>query len=309
LKKKNNQLQELEDELKEGNTEYQKLININEKLKTDISFLEKKLEEYEKEIDYHKGEKENYEDEIKKLQNDIENNLKEIESLKNIIEQYKEEVSNLNAELDQYENESKMMDNEIKTLKEKIIELNKIIEDLKNQISELKSKIVPEKDPCEKFCDLYKNFSKRNTMPQEIDMIVGMHLSKQEKNNQKKYNNLLEVQDRLKKRIADLTGELNNYKHCKKSCSDLVDHKIDFELNTHRTYELNNENKSQIMEDDDDDIQPNSYRNYANKENYSNNNKITRKVDLGTTTQQVGNTIITTKTTQISYKRKRGGNQ
>ena len=200
-----------------------------------------------------------------------------------------------------------MMDNEIKELKEKIIELNNIIEDLKNQISELKTKIVPEKDPCEKFCDLYKNFSKRNTMPQEIDMIVGMHLSKQEKNNKKKYNNLLEVQDRLKKRIADLTGQLNTYKNCKKCQNDLEDHKIDFELNTHRTYEINNDNKSQILEDED--IQTNSYRKYGNKENYCNNNNITRKVDLGTTTQQVGNTIITTKTTQISYKRKRGGNQ
>ncbi len=59
----------------------------------------------------------------------------------------------------------------------------------------------------------------------------------------------------------------------------------------------------------EDDNHPNSYRTYVRKEKENNTNNITRMVDLGSTTKQVGNTIITTKTTQISYKRKRGGNQ
>ena len=239
------------------------------------------------------------------MQNDIETNLKEIDSLKNLIEQYKEEISNLNEELDQYENEAKLMDKEIKTLKEKIIELNNIIEDLKNQIEELKSKVPPPKDTNEEFCDLYKNFSKKNTMPQEIDMIVGMHLSKQEKKNQKKYNNMLEVQDRLKKRINDLTGQLNNYKHTKINSDDLNDHKIEFELNTNRTGEFGVGNKSQII---DDNSHLNNFRNYLNNDKENTNINMPKVYDLGTTTKQVGNTIITTKTTQISYKRKRGGN-
>ena len=132
----------------------------------------------------------------------------------------------------------------------------------------------------EEFCDLYKNFSKKNTVPQEIDMIVGMHLSKQEKKNQKKYNNMLEVQDRLKKRI-------------------------EFELNTNKTGEFGIGNKSQIIEDNN---HLNNIRNYLDNDKENTNNNIPRVYDLGTTTKQVGNTIITTKTTQISYKRKRGGN-
>ena len=309
MEEKEAQIQELDDELKEGNAEFQKILNENEKLKSDINFLEKKISEYEKEIEYHKNEKENFEDEIKKLQNDIGNNFKEIDSLKNLIEQYKEEISNLNSELDQYENETKAMDNEIKTLKEKIIELNNIIEDLQNQINEYKSQIPPEKNCNEQFCELYKNFSKKNTTPQEIDMLVGMHLSKQEKNNQIKINNLLEVQERLKKRIADLTAQLNTYKHCKKMPSDFEDRKIEFQINSDRTGDYGLGNKSQIIEED---MHPNSYRNYKNDAKENNNiinNSISRMVDLGTSTKQVGNTIITTKTTQISYKRKRGGNQ
>ena len=198
------------------------------------------------------------------------------------------------------------MDKEIKSLKEKIIELNSIIEDLNNQLMDCKSKLPPEKSPNEQFCDLYKNFSKKNTTPQEIDMLVGMHLSKVEKNCQAKINNLLEVQERLKKRIADLTAQLNALKHCKKISGDLEDQKIDFELNTDRNNDYRIGSKSLILEDDN---HPNSYRTYVRKEKENNTNNITRMVDLGSTTKQVGNTIITTKTTQISYKRKRGGNQ
>ena len=287
-------------------------MNENEKLKTDISYLEKKLDDYEKEIDYCKNEKDNADEEIKKLQNDIENNMKEIESLNHLIEQYKEEISNLNAELDQYENESKTMDNEIRTLKNKIIELNNIIEELRKQIAEYESHLPPEKSINEQFCDLFKDFSKKKIIPHEIDMIVGMHLAKQEIKNQKKYDNLLEVQDRLKKRITDLTGQLNNYKDGK-ILGDLEDHKIEFEINSNRSNRTQDFcNKSQIIEDDS---RVHSYRNYLNDDKGTrgiktlvNNNSMSRIIDMGTTTKQVGNTIITTKTTQISYKRKRGGN-
>ena len=61
-------------------------------------------------------------------------------------------------------------------------------------------------------------------------MLIGTHLSKQEKNYQKKFNNLIEVQNRLKKRISDLTKELNMYKYGKKQPSDLSEHKIEFDL-------------------------------------------------------------------------------
>ena len=194
------------------------------------------------------------------------------------------------------------MDREIQSLKEQIAELNEIIENLKSQIREYESQKPKEKTRNEQFCELYQNFSKKKIIPHEIDMIVGLHLIKQEKNNEKKYNNLIEVQNRLKKRITDLTSQLNTYKHGKKMSNDFEDHKIEFELNSARNYDNRDndfENKSQII-----DTKCNTYQRYKK----INNINTSREIDLGTTTKKVGDVIITTKTTQISYKRKRGGN-
>ena len=197
-----------------------------------------------------------------------------------------------------------MMDNEIRTLKEKIIELNVIIENLRNKISEFESKQPPIKSANEQFCELYKNFSKKKIIPHEIDMIVGMYLTKQEKKYEKKYNNLVEVQERLKKRIADLTGQLHIFKYGKKMPSDLEEHKIEFELNENIVGDNDIENKSQIIEDN---TGSGTFRKYMT--NDTKTNGLSRIIDVGSTTKQVGNTVITTKTTQISYKRKRGGNK
>ena len=299
---------------------YQKLANENEKLKTDINYLEKKLEECEKEIDIYKNEKEDdentinklnkdiselqieineYKNTIEKLQNNCDTNYKEIESYKHLIEQYKEEISNLNAELDQYENETKAMDREIQTLKAKIIELNQIIENLQAELKEYELKKPKEKNVNEKFCELYQNFSKKKIIPHEIDMIIGLHLAKQERNQEKKYNNLLEVQGRLKKRINDLTGQINTYKNGKKFYDDLEDHKIEFELNSPKLEDNDYANKSQII----DSSRCNTYQRYKKITN------IPRTYDYTSTNiKKAGDVIITTKTTQISYKRKRGKN-
>ena len=236
---------------------------------------------------------------IEKLQNNCDNNCKEIESYKHLIEQYKEEISNLNAELDQYENETKAMDREIQALKAKIIELNQIIENLQAELKEYELKKPKEKNINEKFCELYQNFSKKRIVPHEIDMIIGLHLAKQEKNQEKRYNNLLEVQGRLKKRITDLTGQINCYKSGKNISDDLEDHKIEFEIKSPKTDDQDYTNKSQII----DSGRYNKYQRYKKICNTP------RGVDYSTTNiNKEGDVIITTKTTQISYKRKRGKN-
>ena len=99
-----------------------------------------------------------------------------------------------------------------------------------------------------------------------------------------------------------MTSQLNTYKHGKKMSNDFEDHKIEFELNSARNYDNRDndfENKSQII-----DTKCNTYQRYKK----INNINTSREIDLGTTTKKVGDVIITTKTTQISYKRKRGGN-
>ena len=60
------------------------------------------------------------------------------------------------------------------------------------------------------FVIYIKILSKKNTLPQEIDMIVGMHLSKQEKKNQKKYNNMLEDQNESNKQNIILDVKESN---------------------------------------------------------------------------------------------------
>ena len=173
------------------------------------------------------------------------------------------------------------MDTEIKTLNKKITELNLIIENLKIKIKEYEKKdlnINKEKNINEKFCELYQNFSKKKIIENEIDMIIGVHLSKQEKNFEKKYNNLLEVQGRLKKRINDLTGQINTYKYGKKLPTDFEEIKIETEVNNDENQQINHKS--------------NTFQRY-----------IHRKMN-----KKIGEVVETTKTAQISYKRKYGGN-
>ena len=105
----------------------------------------------------------------------------------------------------------------------------------------------------------------------------------------------------MKKRINDLTGQINSYKNGKKNYDDLEDHKIEFQINTPRVGERDFGNKSQII----DSSRCNTYQRYKKINNISNT---PRGIDFSTTNvKKVGDVIITTKTTQISYKRKRGG--
>ena len=293
MEEKELQIQELNEEIKEINTDYQKIVNENERLKTDISYLEKKLEENEKEFQIEVTE---HKTTVDKYQLDYDNSSKEIESLKNLIEQYKEEIVSLNSELDQYENESKVMDKEIKSLKERIKELNIIIENLKIQIKSSESnKPKKEKNINEQFCELYQSFTNKKKCQYEIDMIIGMHLSRQEKNYEKKFNNLVEVQNRLKKRISDLTSQLNMFKYGKKMPSDLEEHKIEIDIDN--TNLINLDNKTTQITEIKRDYKCNTFQKYSEKK--------TR-----TLSKRIGDNTITT-TTQISYKRrkKEGNNQ
>ena len=173
------------------------------------------------------------------------------------------------------------MDTEIKTLNKKILELNVIIENLKIKLNEYEKKelnINKEKNINEKFCELYQNLSKKKIIQNEIDMIIGVYLAKQEKKYEKKYNSLLEVQNRLKKRISDLTGQINTYKYGKKLPTDFEEYKIETEVN-------NDENKQ------------------MNHKSYTFQRYINKKTD----NKKIGDIIETTKTAQIAYKRKKEG--
>ena len=196
------------------------------------------------------------------------------------------------------------MDKEIKVLKEKIIELNIVIENLRNKLKENETiKPKTEKNINEKFCELYQNFAKKKTYPIEIDMIIGMHLSKQEKKYEKKYNNLLEVQSRLKKRIENLTSQLNIIKYGKKMPSDLEEHKFQFDVNDNIG---DSDNRTSTITEIKKDYKCNTFQKYINSEKKMNN--LSKNMEIGNQKKKLVDTQITT-TTQISYKRRRrGGN-
>ena len=98
-------------------------------------------------------------------------------------------------------------------------------------------------------------------------------------NESPKFDSLLEVQGRLKKRINDLTGQVNTYKYGKKLPTDFEEQKIEIETNTVETQQVNNH-------------KCNTFQRY-----------IHRKMN-----KKIGEVIETTQTAQISYKRKTGGN-
>ena len=289
LEEKDTQIQELDDELKEVNSEYQKIINENEKIKSDVSYLEKRLEEYEKEIEIYKNEKNNDETNIKQLNQDIE-------SYKNVIIQYKEEITCYNSELDQYENETKAMDAEIKTLNEKILQLNITIENLKNKLKEYETNkdSKPIKSINEQFCELIHNFCRKKIVKNEIDMIIGVHLARQEKKFEKKYNNMVDIHNRLKKRISDLTGQINILKYGKNMTIDLEEQKNDIEVNDIKDDEI--DNKTQIKTS-----KCSTFQKYRNRNIY-------KTVEVEITEKKSVETVAPAKNYQISYKRKKGGN-
>ena len=91
------------------------------------------------------------------------------------------------------------------------------------------------------------------------------------------------MQNRLKKRLTDLTSQLNTYKQGKKMLNNLEDHKIEFEINSARNRDDRNkdfENKSQII-----DTKCNTYQRYKKISNISNTS---RAFYLGTTNKKVG---------------------
>ena len=115
-------------------------------------------------------------------------------------------------------------------------------------------------------------------------MLIGMHLSKQQKNYEKKYNNLIEVQNRLKKRISDLTSQLNMLKYGKKMPSDLEEHKIEIDIDN--TNLINLDNKTTQITEIKRDYKCNTFQKYSEKK--------TR-----TLSKRIGDNTITT-TTQIT---------
>jgi chromosome segregation protein len=294
----------------------------NNSLKNKISLLEKEKINYENEIKRLKEEIANLQNELSQFKsdtnkstNEVDNYLEKINSLNEIIAQNKLEIDSLNNELDQYENESKAMDTEIKrlqnenkSLKKQINELNLIIEKLKLKISEYESgdftKKETTKNPNELFCELYQKFSNKKLIQYKIEMLIGMYLQKQLKSLEKKYSKMAEDINKYKKRISELTGELHIIKFGKRLPSNLEEYKDQINLKTDEG-QTQGEEQTQIFEGRDGEK---IIKRIISKR-ASSHEGITRVIDVGTTQKEFGNAIITTRTTQISYKRKRAENK
>jgi chromosome segregation ATPase len=241
--------------------------------------------------------------------------MKDVKTLKDENSKLAKDNESLNLELDQYENESKAMDKEIKRLNKenkllkekndklekeneelnlKIEELNSEIDKLNKRIKELlieieklkakleeiesekyKGKNVP-KDKKALFCYLCKSFSEKVILKYKLDMFIGMFMRKIEKDMQIKINKLKEINENYQKRIQALIEENENYK------------------------------KRLNQEEEKDDQMPGDNENNKIRE-YKHNRSISQGELSKFIGSQIGNTIITTKTTQISYKKRRRG--
>ena len=131
------------------------------------------------------------------------------------------------------------MDKEIKSLNQKIIELNIIIKKLKVIIVDYGSKKEKPKEKNELFCELYKSFSTKKLVSSKIYMIIGIYLHRYQKEMEKKYNNLLNKEKMLKKKIAELTEQLYLLKYGKKNYINTENYQI----------EGNNYKNSHVKED------------------------------------------------------------
>jgi chromosome segregation ATPase len=300
-RKLNNEIRSLKNELISLKKIKEDIEKETRDLKSKISKLEKEKKKVDNENNSLKDtiEKLNIEitelrNELSESKNEIQKDIKEIISLKEIINKNKEDIDGLNAELDQYENETKAMDKEIQVLRQKISELNLIIEEYESQKG-------IKKDKNEKFCDLFSSFSKKTLIKHKIDMIIGMYLKKYEDEMEVKYNKFLEKEKILKKRIADLTGELHMIKYGKKMASSVEEYQNNNNVEE-ITPQSDGENENKIAIYDGNNGIKSLQKIISNR---ADSQGITRIVDVGTVTKEIGNAVITTKTTQISYKRRR----
>ena len=125
-------------------------------------------------------------------------------------------------------------------------------------------------------------------------MIIGMYLRNYAKEMEIKYNKFLEKEKLFKKKIAELTEELYKLKYGKKMPSDLEEYQNNQE-------EITPQSDGENIYDEKKGVKT-VKKIVTNK---ANSQGITRIVDVGTVTKEIGNAFITTKTTQISYKRRR----
>ena len=130
-------------------------------------------------------------------------------------------------------------------------------------------------------------------------MIIGMFLQEQKNNCEKKHKKLLEDNNNYKKRISNLNKELNFYKFGKENPSNAEDFKNKFNINTETAI---TPGQSQILSLNEGGKGEKSLKQIISHR--SNSHGITRVVEK--TSQEIGNAIITTRTTQISYKSKKG---
>ena len=130
-----------------------------------------------------------------------------------------------------------------------------------------------------------------------------MKLKALEKEMENKCN---KVTQELKKKISDLTGELHMLKYGKKIPSNLEEYQNEINIEEDANMvKSEDENEKQIQKYDEKEG-TNGIRVFSS--NKSTSQGITRVVDVGTVTKNIGNTVVTTKTTKISYKRRRVGN-
>ena len=244
-----------------------------------------------------------------------DNYLKELKVIKDEKDKLLKENESLNQELDEYENESKAMDkeikiqiNEIKILKKKNEELENENERLKIKIEELNIKIKSyifeierlkarllelessdkSKDkniPKEKnalFCYLYNSFSKKILIKYKLEMLIGMYMRQVEKEMGIKMSKLNELNNIYQKRIKILNEENESLKK-----------------------RLQGEKEKETLEQTDDGSGNRKFSRFRRLEESRSYSQGGLTQQVNTSTRHIGNTIITTKTTQISYKKKR----
>jgi len=125
------------------------------------------------------------------------------------------------------------------------------------------------------------------------------NIQQQKKDCEKKHSRLLEEINNYKRRLSQLNKELNIYKYGKKNPSNAEDFKNKFNINTETAI---TPGQSQILSLNEGGKGEKSLKQIISHR--SNSHGITRVVEK--TSQEIGNAIITTRTTQISYKSKKG---
>ena len=164
-------------------------------------------------------------------------------------EELKEEIKKLNVTVTELNSENDVLNQKVKELECGVQQYESKINEFENII-----KTNEKKEPSDKnqlFSNLFKSFNDRVLLKPKIDTLIGMYMKQKERNMQVRYDKLVELNEKLKKRNKNLLNEIDEYKYNDKTSKTI---RTGTKINEEISEEKSEENNNSCGEDNNDNF-------------------------------------------------------